>query len=304
MKLGLVCISEILKAQSKNNAFQTMTRKRFNDLPRTHALAELSKRILHNAQLTGRVIGHCASIGIKHYRVSSNLFPLVTDETLGIQLNELVDLDRIMLALQQAGAVARSLGVSLSSHPDQFNVLPSLDDNTVERSIRELNHQSFVLDSMGCPQDYRAPMCLHLNRSLDPEKEDIYGYINRFSSAFNRCNEGVRKRLVLENEDKGFWNARNLHTYFNMLMPLVFDNLHDACNPSEDCYFDRFKSTWRHYTPVMHWSEGLESKPRSHSDYVSFVPSVVSKNADCVWEVEVKAKDLAIQKILGKKELA
>ena len=109
MKLGLVCISEILKAQSKNNAFQTMTRKRFSELPRTHALAELSKRILHNAQLTGRVIGHCASIGIKHYRVSSNLFPLVTDETLGIQLNELVDLDRIMLALKQAGNWRRLL---------------------------------------------------------------------------------------------------------------------------------------------------------------------------------------------------
>jgi UV DNA damage endonuclease len=297
MNIGLVCISEILKEQNKQNAFQTMTRSRFNALPRTDAIAQLSSRIRHNASLCVKIIQHCASIGIKHYRISSSLFPLITDETLGLCYSDLPDWQSIQQILLQAGDTARRLGITLSSHPDQFNVLPSLNQDTVRRTIRELNHQAFVLDLFGCPQDYSAPMCLHLNLSFDSNKESILQYMSRFSRAFNSCDSGVRQRLVLENEDKGFWNCENLYKYFKPF-PLVFDNLHDQCNRSSVCHFNLFKSTWGNFTPVMHWSEGTADKPRSHADFASHLPLIVQNNLDCVWEFELKGKDHAIVKVL------
>lgn len=296
--LGLVCISEMLKQNNKNDAFQTMTRKRFNDLPRHDAIHQLSQRILHNSNMTYKIIWHCINNNIKHYRISSNLFPLITDATLGISYDDLADFQSIKNNLQKCGDLARQHGVSISSHPDQFNVLPSFNEQTVVKSIAELNHQSFVLDLMGCPQDYRAPMCLHLNLSFDATKESISNYIHRFQSALSQCNAGVQKRLVLENEDKGFWNASNLHQYFGDFIPLVFDNLHDVCNPSAFCCFDMFRATWKHYKPVMHWSEGINNS-RSHTDYVSHLPNVVECNNDCTWELEVKAKDFAILQVLN-----
>lgn len=298
MNIGLVCISEILKAQNKQNAFQTMTRKRFNSLDRSIAIQQLSSRILHNAELTHEIIKHCAQNNIKHYRVSSNLFPLITDSSLGLSYGDLPNLAQICAVLFDAGATARKLGVSISSHPDQFNVLASFSQSTVEKTIKELNHQSRVLDLMGCPQDYRTPMCLHLNLSFNSCKETIEDYISRFINNFNMCDEGVRKRLVLENEDKGFWNAQNLYRYFGVFCPLVFDNLHDSCNPSQHCHFDLFKASWKHYKPVMHWSEGLPEKPRSHAAFVSHVPVLVRNNADCIWEFELKSKDVGILKVL------
>ena len=59
---------------------------------------------------------------------------------------------------------------------------------------------------------------------------------------FFACDIGVRNRLVLENEDKGFWSCQNLYKYFysymrhvyNFNFPLTLDNLHDKCNPSKD----------------------------------------------------------------------
>jgi len=297
MNIGLVCISEILKEQNKQNAFQTMTRSRFNALPRIIAIAQLSSRIRHNASLCVKIIQHCASIGIKHYRISSSLFPLITDETLGLCYSDLPDWQSIQQILRQAGDTARRLSVTLSSHPDQFNVLPSLNQDTVRRTIGELNHQAFVLDLFGCPRDYSAPMCLHLNLSFDSNKETIVEYIVRFSRAFNSCDSGVRQRLVLENEDKGFWNCENLYKYFKPF-PLVFDNLHDQCNRSSVCHFNLFKSTWGNFTPVMHWSEGTADKPRSHADFASHLPLVVQNNLDCVWEFELKGKDRAIVKVL------
>jgi UV DNA damage endonuclease len=300
MNIGLVCISEILKSQNKQHAFQTMTRSRFNALGRHQAIAQLSSRIKHNASLCSLIINHCHAVGIKHYRISSNLFPLITDESLGLCYADLPDFDQIKDILAQAGDNARRLGISLSSHPDQFNVLPSLNQDTVRRTIAELNHQAYVLDLFGCPQDYSAPMCLHLNLSFDSDKETIVEYVARFSRAFHHCVAGVRQRLVLENEHGGYWNCSNLFEHFGDKFPLVFDNLHNDINQSrwtaQEC-FEKFYSTWGKYTPVFHWSEGCKDKPRSHADYFTHIPSVY-KSQNVILECEVKAKDKAILQVL------
>jgi UV DNA damage endonuclease len=299
MKIGLVCISEILKEQNKRFAFQTMTRKCFSQMTRSQAIPKLSSRILHNCKLTERIVRHCADHKISHYRISSCLMPLITDPTLNISYEELPDFDAIAQSLLRIGQLSKMLNVSLSSHPDQFNVLASYNELTVEKSISELNHQAYVLDLMGMPQDYSCPMCLHLNKSPDFKQENLDSYVDRFKSNLQKCSSSVRNRLVLENEDSGFWNAENLYKSFGSFIPLVFDNLHDSCNPSFSCLLSVFKETWGSYTPVMHWSEGTAEKPRSHAQFASFIPEVITKNLDCVWEFELKGKDKAILKILN-----
>jgi UV DNA damage endonuclease len=306
IKVGLVCISEILKSINKKNAFQTMTRKRFLQLSREQALKELSLRILHNCKLTKKIILHCAANGISHYRISSCLAPLVTDSTLNISYGDLPDLKEIELALSKAGVAAQTCGVSISSHPDQFNVLSSYSQDVVNKSIKELNHQAYILDLMGLPQNYSAPMCLHLNLSPDIKRENLASYVDRFKTSLSLCSPSVQKRLVLENEHGGYWNCANLYECFGHKLPLVFDNLHNDINQSNiepQVLIDLFKTTWGNYTPVMHWSEGTLEKPRSHAEFASHVPKVVSMNQDCVWEFELKGKDQAILQIL-KKDLA
>jgi len=301
MKLGLVCISEMLKKQDKSLAFKTMTRKRFLELGRSNALKELSSRILHNCKLTKQIVLHCASVGIAHYRISSCLLPLVTDSTLRICYDDLPDMRRIEAALAEVGVAAKDRGISISSHPDQFNVLTSYNQDVINRSIIELNHQAYVLDLIGLPQNYSAPMCLHLNLSPDFKRETVSNYVDRFVASLASCSQSVRNRLVLENEDKSFWNCANLYEHFGSRIPLVYDNLHDSCNQSDahsQVLINLFKLTWGAYTPVMHWSEGMPDKPRSHAEYYSHIPECVKNNCDVIWECEVKAKELAILQIL------
>ncbi len=301
MKLGLVCISEILKKKDKSLAFKTMTRKRFLELGRDAALVELSARILHNCQLTKQIILHCAANGISHYRISSCLLPLVTDSTLSICYDDLPDIRRIETALSEVGVAAKDRGISVSSHPDQFNVLTSYNQEVIDRSIKELNHQAYVLDLIGLPQNYSAPMCLHLNLSPDFKRETVSSYVDRFAASLASCSQSVRNRLVLENEDGGYWNCKNLYESFGSRIPLVYDNLHDSCNQSNahpQVLINLFKLTWGSYTPVMHWSEGTLEKPRSHAEYYSHIPECIKNNCDVIWECEVKAKELAILQIL------
>jgi UV DNA damage endonuclease len=321
MILGLTCISEELKLKDKNKySFRTMTRKRFNDLGRDEALKQLSERILHNATTTRYIVKHCSLNNIFHYRLSSSLFPLITDNQTDVSLEDLVDLTKIKEELAFAGQIAQKFNISIGSHPDQFNVLASTNEDAVNRTINELNFQASVLDMLGLPQDHTAPMNIHINHT--PRMDEGYAMVaERFYKNLMRCDAGVFNRLTIENEDKGFFNVDNCIKFSEYLfdkygcnLPVCYDNLHDFCNPSEEHNIifqaERCAYTWidqrevsgglNHFiSPIFHWSEGKPEKPRAHADYFAlgnFPPHIaINPDQPAKWECEVKKKDLAIK---------
>tara|TARA_R110001592_G_scaffold321636_1_gene600210 strand:- start:18 stop:1070 length:1053 start_codon:yes stop_codon:yes gene_type:complete len=337
--LGLTCISEELKDNNKKKySFQTMTRKRFNDLcskeNKNEAIKQLSERVLHNILVTQYILRHCNLRNINHYRLSSSLFPLLTDQTLGLNLESLPNLPQIKQELRFVGLIALTFKISISIHPDQFNVLASANENAINKTIIELNFQSSILDMMGIPQDHTAPMNIHIN-GTPPEIESnndpdsilnarIKEMADRFYNNLMRCDEGVFNRLTIENEDKGFWNVDNILSFsdyiyekYNFILPVCYDNLHDFCNPSKTINIawqaERCADTWVNqnklhtddceavsdfHAPVFHWSEGRPDKPRAHADYFSLgrIPPhiAIDPNKPAIWECEVKGKDKAI----------
>jgi UV DNA damage endonuclease len=325
--LGLTCISEQLKDKDKKKySFRTMTRKRFNDLcnleGRDEAVNQLSERILHNVIVTQYIVNHCHASNIRHYRLSSALFPLLTDQTLEISLEALPHKARIKQELKLVGLIAEKFNISIGSHPDQFNVLASPDRAKVDRTINELNFQASVLDMIGLPQDHTAPMNIHINYS-PKEDETLEIVATRFFRNLSMCDKGVYNRLTIENEDKGFFNVDNcikfsdyLFQTFGAMIPVCYDNLHDFCNPSEGnpsitfnaerCAYTWVKQTEKLHldegnfiAPVFHWSEGTPEKPRAHADYFALghVPPIIAiePNKQAKWECEVKQKDKAIK---------
>ena len=318
MILGLTCISEELKEKDKKKySFQTMTRKRFNSLCREEAIKQLSERILHNAITTRYIVNHCALNNILHYRLSSALLPLISDEQTDVKLENLPDLVKIKEEFAFAGKIAKKFNISIGSHPDQFNVLASTNDDAVNRTINELNLQASVLDMLGLPQDHTAPINIHIN--CTPKMDEGYGMVaDRFYKNLIRCDAGVFNRLTIENEDKGFFNVDNcinfseyLFDAYDFNLPVCYDNLHDFCNPSEEKSIawqaERCAYTWvnqgdgddNFLAPVFHWSEGTPEKPRSHAEYFALgnIPPVIAiePNKEAKWECEVKGKDKAIR---------
>ena len=324
MILGLTCISEELKLKDKKKySFRTMTRKRFNDLGRGEAIKQLSERILHNAITTRYIVKHCSLNNILHYRLSSSLFPLITDNQTDVSLEDLADLTKIKEELAFAGQIAQKFNISIGSHPDQFNVLASTNEDAVNRTINELNFQASVLDMVGLPQDHTAPMNIHINYT--PKADEGLGMVaDRFYNNLMRCDAGVFNRLTIENEDKGFFNVDNCINFSEYLfdaydynLPVCYDNLHDFCNPSEERNItfqaERCAYTWvdrrqisgafnnNFLAPVFHWSEGKPEKPRAHADYFAlgnFPPHIaINPDQPAKWECEVKAKDRAIKQL-------
>jgi UV DNA damage repair endonuclease len=165
-------------------------------------------------------------------------------------------------------------------------------------------------------------MNIHINYTPKMD-ESLEIVATRFFRNLSICNEGVYKRLTIENEDKGFFNVDNcikfsdyLFETFNANIPVCYDNLHDFCNPSEGdpsisfnaerCAYTWVKQTKKLHldegnfiSPVFHWSEGDPRKPRSHADYFAlgnFPPHIaIEPDQPAKWECEVKQKDKAIR---------
>jgi len=311
MKLGLVCISELLRDKSPELKFQTMTRAQFNKKSREESIEILSSRVAHNLKVTIETIKHCKEVGIKHYRLSCKLFPLITDPTLNLQVEHFPNYDIIIHRLQEIGKTAQRLQISLSIHPDQFVVLGSNSDDVCAKSIIELNFHAWVLDTCGMPRDYTCPINIHPSLS---KFDSVEAFMDKLINNYFKCDAGVRTRLVFENEDKGFWNCSNLYEYFhnytkhkyNFAFPLTYDNLHDQANPSlnsDDKKIDmrdwvmKFYHTWN-VEPIFHWSEAAEGTVRNHARILTTSPK--DFGFDITWEVEVKGKDKGFEHLLNK----
>lgn len=287
---NLCCISNELKDEGYQ--FQTMTWKRFNQLRDEHgadyALQELGERWCNNVGVTLKCIEHCAKNGWG-YRVSSALFPCLTHPEFEYSIEDVPQCDEIMELFRDIVFYNETWQVRLSTHPDQFNVLASENQASVDKTIKELNLHGWVMDKLGCQRNYNNPMNIHVNCT----KGELSDIAARFMSNLAKCDESVTSRLVVENEDKGCWNVDNLLKHFRL--PITFDNLHDKCNPSEtssaDCMY-QCAATWN-VRPLFHYSESHPDKtnPRAHADIP--VDKPCSDQYD--WDIELKSKDAAIR---------
>lgn len=294
MKYGLCCISLNLQELDEPVKFQTMTYKRFSSLSRDEALSILGDRILNNMYATNEIIQYCAANDFC-YRLSSDLFPLITYDEANVDLEDLPNYDDIEDSFDILEETITSTNVRISCHPSEYNVLASTNSKAVEKTITELNFYSSFMDRIGCPADYRSPMNLHIHNK-DGDHDTI---ISRFLSSYTRLDSNCRSRLVIENDDKvNCWSVKELTQIFfpQTNIPITFDYLHHACHPdglNEEEAIRACHSTWSNYKPLFHYSESRPgNNPRAHADY-AYKP-FNTYNLDFDIDFELKMKDKAI----------
>jgi UV DNA damage endonuclease len=294
MRYGVCCIVLGLEEYDPPNKFQKMTYSKFSKMNKNEALEVLGSRILNNIQTTFQAIKFCYSKNYC-YRLSSDLFPLVTYDKAEIDLQYMPHFDSIKTLMGKIKSYLQENPVRISTHPDQFNVLASENKDAVQRTIKELNFQSWVMDELGCPSNYNSPINIHLGSNKGDPKE----IMDRFVANFDLLDENCRNRIVLENDDKtACWSVRKLFDYYYSATgkPITFDFLHHKCHPdnlSEEEAIKLCHSTWATFKPLFHFSESRDEKnPRAHSDYPSFSPRCYGLDFDLDFEFKMKEKSI------------
>lgn len=296
MRLGLCCIS--LRLQDEGHKFQTMTFSRFSALPRQQALEILSARIVNNFLVTEKIIRYCKASGFSSYRLSSTLAPVIDHPDVNLKLQDLPNASLIFESLSSIAKAVKETGLKISAHPSEYISLTSAEEKVISNSIRDLTSHAELFDLIGLPRSYDAPLNIHCRQDGDQETVS-----SSFLKNFDKLPDNVKNRLVLEVNDnkEGSWSVKSLHKFYYQRanIPVTFDNLHHSfCNhevPEREA-MDMAHSTWN-TSPVFHYSEGIDGT-RKHADYALHSPPDYDK--EVFWDVELKAKDLAILKMLNK----
>jgi UV DNA damage endonuclease len=292
-RLGLCCIS--LKLKEQGFGHQTMTFKRFNSLPREEALEILGDRIQNNLMVTNKTIQFCAENNYV-YRVSSDIFPLITYDEANVSLEDLPNHDAIQDEFDNIEQSISSSNVRVSAHPSEFNSLSSLNEKVVEKTIAELNFYSSFFDRIGLPADRRSPMNFHVHNNNGTREEIAHRFYNNFKKLDDNC----QARVTIENDDKlNCWSVKELVDIFHPItrIPICFDYLHHKCHPNGLTEREAINMCWDTWQtrPLFHYSESREgNNPRAHADY----PENTFDNYGLEFDIdlELKAKDLALAK--------
>ena len=243
--------------------------------------------------------------GIKFLRLSSEMFPFASHPEYGYKLAPFVSKE-----LAEAGKVAAELGHRLTTHPGQYTQLGSPRKPVIDNAIRDLDYHAELLSLLRLPpqQDRDAVMILHLGGVFG----DKAATLDRFRENYKKLPQGVKDRLVLENDDVS-WSVHELLPLCEELnIPMVLDFHHHNIIFDPDQIregtkdivdlFPRILATWRrkNITPKMHYSEPTPSaitgrQRRKHNPRVATLPPCPP---DMDLMIEAKDKEQAVFELM------
>ena len=295
-RFGYACINTTLQKTEKVQCNRGMIKRTWLKKGMPYA-SELS---LINARALKRIIEWNAENGIEVFRISSCLFPWMSE----YDIFDLPDIDIICDTLKECGDIAKANNQRLSFHPGQFCVLASPSDGVVEKTIKELNDTAIIMDMIGMPQNHNAKINIHVGGAYG----DHDSALKRFCKNFSRLSFSARSRLTVENDDKpSMYSTKMLYdgVYSRTGIPIVFDSHHFGLGPQDQSYSEAIHmaaSTWGTIRPVCHHSNSKKnyedaSVPAcSHSSWYYEPFDNDGLGVDVV--LECKQKELALFKYL------
>lgn len=154
-------------------------------------------------------------------------------------------------------------------HPDQFTLINSPDDEVFKRSIKELLYHAQVLDLLGL--DKSAKIQIHVGGVYGDKLKSK----RRFVKRYDQLDKSIRKRLVIENDDRNYTLKDCLEIYKETGIPIIFDPFHHQINNTGETIkeaFDMFVDSWSKEDglPMVDYSSQQEQKRKGkHAESIN-----------------------------------
>jgi UV DNA damage endonuclease len=297
-RLGYVAMTLNLEDCSPSG---TLTYKAFSGIPEGDPQFNRLRRITNrNLANTLRILRYNKALNISVYRLTSKLVPLATHP-------ELAGWDYIAdfrSELEEIGRFIKENNFRISAHPDHFTLINSPAAKVFDDAFRDLDYHVRIFEAMGL-DDYKYKLVLHVGGVYGSKKDSA----DRFCENYEKLPDRVKRRLIVENDDKSFNTYDVLDICRKIKLPMVLDVHHHNCllDPGElrQVLPEIFK-TWddEEFSPKIHFSSPKSEKSyRSHADYIdyesfmSFLGMAKCAGSDFDIMLEAKAKDTALLKL-------
>lgn len=254
--------------------------------------------ISYNLDSLENIINYNIKNNIKLFRISSDLIPFGSSPVNKINWESIFrDKFKVIADKIKFG------NIRVSMHPGQYTVLNSPNDEVVKRAIADLDYHAKILELL--ETDFSSKLVLHIG-GIYGDKDSA---IKRFIKNFSRLSDNVRKRLVIENDDRSFNILDVLKIGEQINIPVIFDNLHHEINPpqikkTDHEWINLCKLTFKSEDgrQKIHYSQqdvskqiGAHSKTINPEKFLTWFKTINSENIDIM--LEVKDKNISAIKI-------
>jgi len=261
---------------------------------------KLTELIKHNISSLDNIIDYNIENDIKLFRISSDLIPFGSAEVNSIKWWEVFSDE-----LGAIGGKIKKNGMRVSVHPGQYTILNSYNSDVVLKAVKDLEYHARILDSLGVNSEHKV--VLHIGGAYDNKEASI----KRFIENYKLLPDNIKKRLVIENDDKIYNIEDVLNIGLKASIPVIFDNLHNEINPPDEkvngaYWIEQCRATWKKEdgNQKIHYSEqagdkkiGSHSASITISKFMNFIDRIKRHDIDIM--LEVKDKNLSCIKCIN-----
>lgn len=292
---GYACVSTEIKNCS---TAKTVPKGRFEEMDDKEVqIYRLRKVAEANLTNTIRLLWHNIAEGFILYRFSSQLIPLANHPS-----GQIWDYTEVLAdKFEKISKIISKNKLKVSSHPGQYTVINTKDEDKFKNAVRDLKYHNKVLSAMGL--DENTVMVTHVGGVYGDKEASL----ERFIDNFRKLPEEVKNRIVIENDDTSYSISEVLALCQELDRPMVLDVHHHQCyNQGEDLeeMLPDIFTTWDKLErpPKVHFSSPRSKKnPKRHADYIDpdqFLEfAELAKDYEFDIMVEAKKKDGAVLKL-------
>ncbi|TMW72130.1 UV DNA damage repair endonuclease UvsE [Alteribacter natronophilus] len=276
----------------------TVTWARAKELSKDARTEKLHEVTAKNIAHTKRAIHYCIAHEINLFRLSSSMVPLATHPDAAWDF-----VTPFRREWEELGELIRSAGIRTSFHPNQFTLFTSPKDDVTERSIEDIRYHDKMAQAMDLPA---CRFVLHVGGAYG----DKQSALKRFSENIRKLPDGLRDRLMIENDDKSYHGDDVLTLCRSEKLPFIFDYHHHVVYSGESSVanllpglFDTWNETG--LPPKVHLSSPKDGRrSRAHADGLDlefvrpFLETMREFGRDFDVMIEAKQKDKALLSFL------
>ncbi len=299
IRLGYACINTCIHTSKENLVNSSCVAKTFRDKGPECAI-RLAKSNLTNVIKT---LQWNEDNGIRFYRMSSDMFPHITNPEFICADGLAYDLNIFSEYFDRIGELAHDLNHRLTFHPSQYNQIGTPTTSVFSKTRLDLLVHASILDK--CKLNNDSVMVVHGGGKYGDKNVTLDRWVEQFHT-LDYC---IKNRIVIE-------NCERIYNYKDMLWlskkikrPLVFDTHHHSCYseiieelPDPKTFIKDVIKTWGTIRPKFHISEQAPDKRiGAHSDFVKIIPNyLLSLDQEIDIMIEAKKKEQAVLYLAGK----
>ena len=250
-----------------------------------------------------KILLYNVDFGMLFFRITSDLIPFASHPVCSFPWRK-----HFADEFQRIGEYAGTHRFRISMHPDQFVLLNAPDTGILERSIADLTYQSQVLDLLGL--DDSAKLQIHVGGVYRNKTASM----ERFIRNYERLDETIRQRLVIENDERLYTISDCLTIHERTGIPVLLDIFHHAINNNNEKTVDILGpvgATWKKSDgiPMVDYSTqqpgkraGAHAESIDQKDFQSFLHLSLPYDFDIMLEIKDKEKSTLSALILAQND--